>query len=146
MEASSQIDEQSKTERSQSLDAIVSEALLVLCHENKQKVSVLEVTKLANGILLGRHENQEGTPKLIGPTLRRKLGLCTERSSVGYELNLTGAVRRRIHRLAAGYSVLPMHNPVRDCCVEALSSSQHEFQVHQVHEVHGTQEPEESVE
>ena len=86
VEALSQINEQSKTEGSQSLDAIVSEALLVLCHENKQKAPVLEVTKLASGILLGRHENQEVTPKLIGSILRRKLGLCTNRSSAGYEL------------------------------------------------------------
>jgi hypothetical protein len=146
VEALSQIDEQSKTERSQSLEAIVSEALLVLCHENKQKVSVLEVTKLAQGILLGRHENQELTPKVIGAILRRKLGLCAERSSAGYELNLTRAVQLRIHHLAAGYSVLSLRNPVHDCCVEALSSSQHKFQVHQVHEVQGTQEFEKSVE
>jgi hypothetical protein len=144
--ALSQIDEQSKAERSQGLDAIVSEALLALCHENKQKVSVLEITKLANGILLGRHENQELTPKMIGAILRRKLGLRTERSGAGYELKLTGAIRLRIHSLAAGYSVLSMQNPTRNCCVQALSSSRHEFQVHQVHEVHGTQESEESAE
>jgi len=42
---------------------------------------VLEITTLANGILLGRHEIQEGTPKLIGSILRRKLGLCTNEAA-----------------------------------------------------------------
>ncbi|MGC1436404.1 MAG: hypothetical protein WA847_10965, partial [Terriglobales bacterium] len=40
-------------------------------------VSVLEITTLANGILLGRHEIREATPKLIGSILRMKLGLWT---------------------------------------------------------------------
>jgi hypothetical protein len=56
-------------------------------------VSVLEITTLANGILLGHHEIREVTPKLIGSILRRKLGLCTERSSASYALNLSSSQR-----------------------------------------------------
>ncbi len=125
VDALSQIDEQCKVEQSQGLGAVILEALLALCHEHKPRALVLEVTKLANGILLGRHENLELTPKAVGGIMRKKLGLWTERRGPGYELQLIGETPKLIHRLAAAYNVLSLQNPMDDClhCEELKSSS-----------------------
>jgi hypothetical protein len=124
VDALSQIDEQCKVEQSQGLDAVILESLLALCHERKPRALVLEVTKLANGILLGRHDNLELTPKAVGEIIRKKLGLCTERRGPGYELQLIGKTPGFIHRLAAAYNVLSTKNPVDDCvwCDELYGS------------------------
>ena len=102
---------------------------------------MLEVTKLANGILLGRHENLELTPKAVGGIMRKKLGLWTERHGPGYELPLIGETRRLIHHLAAAYNVLSLQKPVDDClqCAELNASSRDGFQpeTQEVHEVQG---------
>jgi len=147
VDALSRMDEQCKVEQSQGLGAVVLEALLALCHEDQPKASVLEVTKLANGILLGRHENLELTPKAVGGIMRKKLGLWTERHGPGYELPLIGETPKLIHQLAAAYNVLSMQNPVEDClqCEELDDSRGDGFQhreedVHEVQEVHKVQE------
>lgn len=115
------LDEQCRVERSQSQDSMVLEALLVLCHENKPTAYVFEVTKLANGILLARHDNRELSPKAVGGILRSRLGLSPQRRGAGYELRLNGEVSQRIHRLAASYGVLSMLRPVPGCpyCAES---------------------------
>ncbi|MGA8213428.1 MAG: hypothetical protein WB799_07525 [Candidatus Sulfotelmatobacter sp.] len=130
VDALSQIDEQCKVEQSQGLGAVILEALLALCHEHKPRALVLEVTKLANGILLGRHENLELTPKAVGGIMRKKLGLWTERHGPGYELQLIGETPKLIHHLAAAYNVLSMQNPVGDClrCDELNGSSRNASQ------------------
>ena len=64
------VDEQTKTEQSLGLGAVVSEALLALCHE-KPEAYVREIGELANGILLGRHEIVELSPKAVGVILRQ---------------------------------------------------------------------------
>ncbi len=134
------IDEQTKAEQSLGLGAVVSEALLALCHENKPEAYVREISELANGILLGRHEIVELTPKAVGAMLRQKLGLSTERRGPGYRLLLTQDTRRRIHRLAAAHHVLSMLEPVPDCrlCLETRGPTviREELQVHDVQQVH----------
>jgi hypothetical protein len=134
------IDEQTKGEQSLGLGAVVSEALLALCHENKPEAYVREISELANGILLGRHEIVELTPKAVGAMLRQKLGLWTERRGPGYRLLLTQDTRRRIHRLAAAHHVLSMLEPVPDCrlCLETRGPTviREELQVHDVQQVH----------
>jgi hypothetical protein len=147
VDALSRIDEQCKVEQSQSLGAIVLESLLALCHEHKPRASVLEITKLTNGILLGRHENLELTAKAVGGIIRKKLGLYSERRGPGYELQLIGKTPKFIHRLAAAYNVLSIQNPVDDCpwCDELYGSRRDGFQreaqdVHKVQEVHTVQE------
>jgi hypothetical protein len=147
VDALSQMDEQCKVEQSQGLGAVILEALLALCHEHKPRALVLEVTKLANGILLGRHENLELTPKAVGGILRKKLGLYTERRGPGYELRLIGETPKLIHHLAAAYNVLSLQNPVDDClqCDELNGSSRDGFQpeaqeVHEVQEVKEVQQ------
>ncbi len=134
------IDEQTKAEESLGLGAVVAEALLALCHENKPEAYVREITELANGILLGRHETVELTPKAVGAMLRRKLGLVTERRSSGYRLLLTQDTHTRIHRLAAAHHVLSMLQPASDCrlCLETRGSTliRQKLQVHDVQQVH----------
>lgn len=141
------LDEQCKTERSQGADAVVLEALLVLCHEGKLEAFVAEITKLANGIFLGRHEHLELSPKAVGAIIRERLGLYTERCAAGYRLMLTENVRRRIHQLAAGYNVLSMLKSADGCpfCLELQIPKTVRYplpapnvqQVHQVHESGG---------
>jgi hypothetical protein len=142
--ALSQIDEQCKVEQSQGLGAVILEALLALCHEHRPRALVLEVTKLANGILLGRHENLELTPKAVGGIMRKKLGLWTERRGPGYELQLIGETPKLIHHLAAAYNVLSMQKPVDDCllCDELNGSDRDgpQQEVQEVQEVHKRQE------
>jgi hypothetical protein len=112
------------------------ESLLALCHERKPSALVLEVTTLANGILLGRHESLELTPKAVGGIMRKKLGLCTERHGPGYELQLIGETPKFIHQLAAAYNVLSTQNPVDDCLwCEELYGSRRDGSQHKVQEV-----------
>jgi hypothetical protein len=136
VDALSQIDEQCKVEQSQGIGAVILEALLALCHENKPRALVLEVTTLANGILLGRHENLELTPKLVGGIMRKKLGLWTERRGPGYELQMIGETPKLIHHLAAAYNVLSMQNPAGDCrCRDELNGSDRDGSEQGVQEV-----------
>jgi hypothetical protein len=155
VDALSRMDEQCKVEQSQGLGAVVLEALLVLCHEHKPRALVLEVTTLANGILLGRHENLELTPKAVGGIMRKKLGLWTERHGPGYELQLIGETPKLIHHLAAAYNVLSLQNPVDDClqCEELNGSSRDgsqqeagEVQAYEVQEVQEVHKPQETAE
>ncbi len=64
------IDEQHKAEQLQRYGAVVMEALLALTHEKKPTAYVFEIRKLVNGILLGRHEVAELSPKAVGAILR----------------------------------------------------------------------------
>jgi hypothetical protein len=137
------LDEQCKSDRSQGTDAVVLEALLVLCHEGKPEAFVAEVSELANGIFLGRNERLELSPKAVGGILREHLGLYTERRAAGYRLMLTENLRRRIHQLAAGYNVLSMLKSADRCpfCFEvqvpkAVRYPLQTLNVHHVHQVH----------
>lgn len=127
-DALSQIDEQCKVQQSQGLGSVILEALLALCHEHKPRALIFEITKLANGILLGRHEDLELTPKAVGGIIRRKLGLWTERRGAGYELQLIGETPKLIHQLAAANNVLSMQEPLDDCpwCNEHSDPSRNE--------------------
>lgn len=115
VEALKQLDEQFKSEQAQGLDAVVLEALLALCHENKSSARVLEVTEIANTILLGRHDHRELSPKAVGSILRNQLGLSTKRRGPGYELSLANERRARLHHLAAVHNVQSMLRPKADC-------------------------------
>ena len=139
VDALSKIDEQCKVEQSQGIGAVILEALLALCHEKKLRALVHEVTTLANGILLGRHENLELTPKAVGGIMRKKLGLWTERRGPGYELQLIGETPKLIHNLATAYNVLSVQNPVGGCrwCDELNGSNRDgsEEEVQEVQEI-----------
>lgn len=124
MNALEHIDEQHKAEQSQGYGAVVMEALLALTHEKKPTAYVFEITKLVNGILLGRHEVGKLSPKAVGAILRR-LGLYVQRHGPGYQLVLNNGASTRIHRLAAAHNVLTLQIPVPGCacCNEIFASS-----------------------
>jgi hypothetical protein len=77
IEALRRSDEKSKVESSQSPAAVVLEALLVACHEKRPEIHVFEIAELANGIFLGRHDDQVLSPKALGGILRAELALAS---------------------------------------------------------------------
>ncbi len=109
------LDEQFKSEQAQGLAAVVLEALLALSHEKRNSARVLEVTEVANTILLGRHDQGELSPKAVGSILRGQLGLSMKRRGPGYELSLANDMCARLHRLAAIHNVHSMLQPKADC-------------------------------
>ncbi|PYX44873.1 MAG: hypothetical protein DMG83_11730 [Acidobacteria bacterium] len=146
IEALRRSDEKSKVESSQSPAAVVLEALLVACHEKRPEIHVFEIAELANGIFLGRHDDQVLSPKALGGILRAELGLCPERNARGYALRMSSQTRQRIHKLASTYGTLSMMTPHPDCalCSELASQTldpgnhirEHVHEVHEVHAVH----------
>lgn len=115
LSALTEMDEQRMVDQSQILAAVVLEALLVACHEHKGAIYVNDVTKLANGILLGRQQDAELFPKRVGGILRGELGLSSARRSPGYEVVLDSHARERIHRLAVAYGTLSTLHPFPTC-------------------------------
>ena len=140
VEALRSVDEQAKTVHSQDLGAVVVEALLSLCHEQKQEAYVREITELANGILLGRHETMKLSPKGVGAILRKKLGLFTERHGAGYRMVLTEGARRRIHELAAAHHTLSSLDAHSGCSLcledEGPETARQELKEQNVQQVH----------
>jgi len=143
IEALRRSDEKSKVESSQSPAAVVLEALLVACHEKRPEIHVFEIAELANGIFLGRHDDQVLSPKALGGILRAELGLCPERNARGYALRMSSQTRQRIHKLASTYGTLSMMTPHPDCALcselasQTLDPGNHiRKHVHEVHEVH----------
>jgi hypothetical protein len=115
LRALTEMDEQRLVEHSQTLAAVVLEALLLACHENRSAIYVGDVTKVANGIFLGRHEDVELSPKRVGGILSGDLGLSSTRCSGGYEVVLDSHARQRIHRLSADYGTLSTLQPFPNC-------------------------------
>jgi hypothetical protein len=131
------VEEQHKVEYSQSWAAMVLEALLCASHQGSSEIYVKEVAQLTNGILRGRYEDTELSPKKTGEIIRQDLGLFTKRSGSGYKLVLDSKARQLIHRLAVAFGALSTLNPFPDCRFCDDLSGQN---VHDVHEVHEVQE------
>ncbi len=101
------LDQQAKSKRSHSLAALTLEALLALYHSDQSSVYVLHVADLVNTIAMGRHDPRGVTARKVGSILRKKLGLAPDKStSRGFAISFDNDTARRIHRLAASYSVL----------------------------------------
>jgi hypothetical protein len=117
-------DEGWKASHAQGYGAIVLEALLVACHEDRPEIYVNEVKDMVNALLLARQEKQELTAKAVGAILRETLGLYAQRSGAGYALELDTAYRERIHRLAMAHHTLSVLQPSSDCrfCHDSASS------------------------
>jgi hypothetical protein len=122
LDALCSLDEQRKTEQSQTPAAAVLETLLLLSHSKKPMAYVGQITELANTLLENRGENIRLSPRAVGEILRQELGLVARRRPSGYELALDLATQRRIHRLAVAHNVL---QPVADCasCGEVSASN-----------------------
>ena len=114
-------DESARGARWMKLDSLVVEALLVLCHENKEIVRVGEVTKFVNEILECRGETIKISPRKVGSVLR-SLNLLSHRDNRGYGFLLLKDVRRDIHRRGLALEVPSLRERVAGCefCAELL--------------------------
>lgn len=91
------------------------EAALFYCHKpDTSHFFVGEVAQKANDLLKGRHEDLKLSAKKAGSDLR-KLRVRGDRQAKGYKIDLTAAVRARIHRLAATHQVASVQDGKRRC-------------------------------
>jgi hypothetical protein len=107
-----------RTRRSDSLQAVETEAALFLSHEShRAQARVGEIADVANGILKGRGESIRLDPREVGNHLRA-LGLFSERlGRAGRGMRFTNEVRRKIHELSRAYDVRSIQDNVRcDFC------------------------------
>jgi len=99
-------DQQLRAERAALIEAIILEALWIVCHEkNRQWVSVGELTTDTNTILAGRGESLTVSNESVGWKLK-SLGLQTESLPGGNKgLFLLAVTKARIHALAKAFGV-----------------------------------------
>jgi hypothetical protein len=108
-------DDAERTENASKLEAVVLEALVVLCHERKASVHVGEVATLANGILTRDGESVELSPRQTGGRLKR-LGLLTTRlNSGGRGIYLLSGQCARIHELGRAFGVAALREGLPGC-------------------------------
>jgi hypothetical protein len=107
-------DEGWKTLHAQSDAAVVLEALLVACHEDRQKIYVAKVTEMANLLLMARQAKKELSPEGVGRMLS-DLGLVAKRDGPGSALGLDRYNRVLIHLLARAHYTLSSLQPRTGC-------------------------------
>lgn len=116
-------DDDARVTRSFSLESVLAEALLLLCHDqqNRASANVAEIAKVMNVILKGRGEPLELEPRKVGDLLRALQFFTIRQGSAARGISLLVADRRRIHQLAHDYDVPTIHNGVVGCsqCAEA---------------------------
>jgi hypothetical protein len=108
-------DEDWKSLHSQSDAAIVLEALLVACHEDRREVYANEIKEIANVLLMARQAKKELSAEAVGHILHNELGLDAKRDGPGRALMLTRYNRQRIHNLARSYHTLSSLQPRAGC-------------------------------
>ncbi len=109
-----QLDEQIKVRKSMGDRALLLEALLVLCHEDKAEAVVGELAELATDIRTARGDGRKMEPKTAGAILR-SLGFSPARKNGGYTLTLDLECKERIHKLASREGALMLADPKPDC-------------------------------
>jgi len=88
-------------ERSNSLEALVAEATLRLCHQGKLQIFVREIADEVNRIQTSRGETVNFTAEKVGHKLK-KIGLYTRRlGSAGNGLLVDRATRVLVHEVAS---------------------------------------------
>jgi hypothetical protein len=102
--------------RSTDLNAVVIEAMLFFCHEEKQtSVHVGEIADVVNTILEGRGEALELKPKSVAGKLRN-FGIVPERlDAAGRGIVLLNETRERIHNLARDLDVPTVRSGAKGC-------------------------------
>jgi hypothetical protein len=105
--------------------AVVLEALLVLCHENRNDAHVGDVAEVANGILEHRRDGYQLKPRRVG-TLLKPFRLGYTRDSRGYKFLLSAANQRKIHELGRSREVPFFKGEITPCnfCQDSASSTQ----------------------
>jgi hypothetical protein len=97
------------------LAAVITEALVVSCHERKASVRVGEIATLANGILSRNGEFLQVNPKEVGAKLK-KLGFRTTRlDSAGRGIYLLKEQCAQIHELARSLRVPTLREGLPGC-------------------------------
>jgi len=138
------LDAEYRERRSLTVEAVLLEAMLVLCHEHQVFVQIVEATELANGILLGRHAGLELSCKAAGGILRNEFGFEPQRRGPGYAIRLDSRTRERIHALAKAHSVVTLQHSTPKCmlCQELATKCNAGLseQMHDVQEVHTAQD------
>jgi hypothetical protein len=96
-------DQQQIADRSDGDEALVVNAALALCHQDRGEIYVKEIAAEANRLFVARGETRQLTPEKVGHRLK-KVGLFTRRlSQVGNGLMLDQATKMRLHEVAAAY-------------------------------------------
>jgi hypothetical protein len=115
-------DNEARITRSFSLESVMVEALLLLCHDKATRASanVGDIAKVMNTILKGRGELLELEPRKVGDVLRTLQFFPIRQGSAARGISLTVAERRRVHRLARDYDVPTIHDGAVRCpeCAE----------------------------
>ena len=103
--------------------AVVLEALLVLCHEDRNDAHVGDVTEVANGILERRGDGYQLKPRRVGPLLK-PFRLGHTRDGRGYKFLLSAANQRKIHELGRSRDVPFFKGAIEQCsfCRDSASS------------------------
>jgi hypothetical protein len=107
-------DEERRLDYARSESAVVLEALLIPCHEEKASAHVGEITDLANGILDVRGDGYRLKARRVG-SIMRSFSLGLRRHSLGYRFTLSTECRRRIHQLARSLDVPFFRGKVTKC-------------------------------
>ena len=108
-------DDAERTEGTSRLEAVVVEALLAACHEQKRSVRVGEVAVLANAILSRSGETFQLSPKEVGGKLKQ-LGLRTTRlDSAGRGIYLLIEQCAFIHKLGRALGVPTLRQALPGC-------------------------------
>lgn len=107
-------DEETKVRNSETSEAVILESLLVFCHREVATAMVHEIADTANARLEDSGENRKLTAKAVGAVLR-SLGLTPHRRNAGYEFLFTRDAKKRIHELAALFSVRMLAEPIVGC-------------------------------
>ena len=107
-------DEERRLDHARCESAVVLEALLILCHEEKASAHVGEIADFANGILEARGDGYQVEARRVGSILRFfSLGL--HRDSLGYGFVLSTEIKGRIHRLARSFEVPFLKGHIQKC-------------------------------
>jgi hypothetical protein len=95
--------QQQTADRSDSLEALVVDAALTLCHQGKNQIYVREIAIEVNRLQEVRGETLRFSPEKVGHQLK-KVGLFTRRlSQKGNGLLMDRATTARLHEVAADY-------------------------------------------
>jgi hypothetical protein len=101
--------------RRSDLESTVLQALLLHCHEEKDKIFVREITKTVNQIHKDRGERLEATAEQVGHKLK-SLGLFTRRlGSAGRGLELDQQTQALVHERAEAQQLLSPDETDEEC-------------------------------
>jgi hypothetical protein len=110
-------DEDARTERFFSLESVLVEALVLLCHEKLTSASatVGEIAEKMNVIFQGRGEALKLAPRKVGNVLRALQFFPGRLGSAARGISLLAADRQRIHEIAREFDVPTIHDGVVGC-------------------------------